>query len=218
MHDPNLPIAAAMAVFVALAAGIAYRSRHGDRYRATAWMITIAAFIAVLEDAGLLILFASVDPGVDPDGALGIVRPHVRGHMYGAGVFAAAGLVLSVWVAHTALRRAERWAWRALLVYLLLTAAVDVTEVLFIYPHGLPLGVTPPVGGRGFGWPQIAAWIVIWAFALWYGRPTRQPARAPATSEESSVYPAPAYVHQVGRASEGSRGCSGVGMNRMPGP
>jgi len=89
-------------------------------------------------------------------------------------VFAAAGLVLSVWVAHTALRRGERWAWRALLGYLLLTAAVDVSEVLFVYPHGFPLGPTAPDGARGFGWPQIAAWIVIWAFALWYGRPRGQ--------------------------------------------
>jgi CheY-like chemotaxis protein len=55
----------------------------------------------------------------------------------------------------------------------------DLGEVLFIYPHGFPLGLTPADGFRGFGWAQILALILIWAGALWYCRP--QLAKAPAT-------------------------------------
>jgi hypothetical protein len=170
MSPANLGIGVWAGIWVAVAAVIAYRSRNGNRHRAAAWMITVAAFLAVQEDPVLLIWYASVPPSIDPDGMLGIVHSHARGHMLGSGIFAAAGLALAVWVAHTALKRGERWARHALLAYLLVGAAVDISEVLFIYPHGFPLGATSPDGGRGFGWPQIAAWIVIWGFALWYGR------------------------------------------------
>ncbi|GAA1031215.1 hypothetical protein GCM10009557_25810 [Virgisporangium ochraceum] len=166
----NLGIGAWAAVWIAVAGVVAYRARRGDRHRAAAWMITVAAFLAVQEDPALCIWYASVPPSVDPDGVLGVVHAHSRGHMLGSGVFAVAGLAVAVWVAHVALRRGERWAWRALLAYLLLGAAVDIAQVLFIYPHGFPVGATPADGVRGFGWPQIAAWIAIWSFALWFSR------------------------------------------------
>ena len=170
MDAANLGFGIWAAMWLALVAVIAYRGRHGDRPRAAGWMITIAAFLAALEDPSLLAWLASVTPRVDPDGVLGLVHSHVRGHMYGGAVFSLAGLVVCVWVARTALRAGERWAWNALLVYLLMVAAVDVVEVLFIYPHGFPFGVTPPDEARGFGWAQIGAWITIWGFALWYSR------------------------------------------------
>jgi hypothetical protein len=170
MSFANLAIGLWVVIWIAVAAVVAYRSRHGDRRRAAAWMITVAAFLAVQEDPALLIWYASVPPGVDPDGVLGVVHSHTRGHMLGSGMFAAAGLALAVWVAHTALRRGERWARHALLAYLSVGAAVNLCEVLFIYSHGFPWGATPADGAAGFGWPQIAGWIVIWSFALWYCR------------------------------------------------
>jgi hypothetical protein len=149
-----------------------------DRLRVAGWMIAIAAFLAALEDPTLLIYMASLPVGTDRDAVLGLVHPHTRGHMYGAAILALGGLVVCVCIAFTALRRGQRWAWSALLVFLLMGAAVDITEVLFIYPHGFPLGATPPDGVRGWGWPGIAAWILIWGFALWYCQPQlRRPAQ-----------------------------------------
>jgi len=61
--------------------------------------------------------------------------------------------------------------------------------VFGIYPHGFPLGPTPADGVRGFGWPTLAAWIVIWAAGLAVAAPAllakrSQPQRvaAPAAS------------------------------------
>jgi hypothetical protein len=167
----SIAIGAWAAIWVAIAGFIAYRARNRDRLSAAGWMIAIAAFLAVQEDPGLLIYMASIAPGVDRDGVLGLVHPHTRGHMYGGAVLAIGGLIVCVWIARTALRRGERWAWNALLVYLLIGASVDAIEVLFIYPHGFPLGITPPDGVRGFGWAAIAAWILIWGAALLYCRP-----------------------------------------------
>lgn len=156
-------------IWVAVAGVIAYRGR-GDRLAAAGGIIAIAAFLAALEDPSLVMWLASVTPSVDPGGAAALVQPHTRGHMYGAGVFALAALMLSVWIARTALRRGERWAWQALLAVLILGGGVDLVEVAFIYPHGFPLSFAPVGAARGFGWEQIAAWIGIWAFALWYCR------------------------------------------------
>jgi hypothetical protein len=180
MSFANLAIGVWAGIWTAVAAAIAYRSRNGDRRRAAAWMITIAAFLTVQEDPALLIWYASVPPGVDPDGVLGIVHPHTRGHMLGGGAFAAAGLMLAVWIAHTALRRGQRWAWHALLVYLAAGATVVTVEVLLIYPHGFPLGATPSDGARGFGYAQVVAWMLIWGSALWYCRDRTAP--EPATT------------------------------------
>jgi hypothetical protein len=176
MDLADLTIAVWSALWIALAGVIAYRARRGDCLRAASWMIAIAAFLAAGEDPGLLIYMASLPVRADRDTVLGLVHPHTRGHMYGGAILALGGLIVCVWVAFTALRRGERWAWAALLVYLSLGASVDIVEILFIYPHGFPLGVTPPDGVRGFGWTAIAAWILIWSFALWYCRPQLRPA------------------------------------------
>lgn len=167
----NLGIALWAAVWVILSAVIAYRARNGDRLTAAGWMIVIAAFLAAQEDPGLLIWMASLHPFQDRDGVLGVVHAHTIGHMYGGASFAIAGLIVCGWVARTALRRGERWAWNALLSYLCLAGGVDIVEMLFIYPHGFPLGATPLDGVRGFGWYQLVAWIAIWTFALAYARP-----------------------------------------------
>ena len=168
MDLANWIVAGWSAIWVLVAGAIAYRAREGDRLAAAGWMIAVAAFLAFQEDPGLLIWMASIGPQTDHDGVLGIVHAHTRGHMYGGAVFGIAGLVLAVWVARTALRRGERWAWNALLAYWALGAGIDLVEALFIYPHGFPLGATPADGVRGFGWAQLAAWIGIWAAALWF--------------------------------------------------
>ena len=167
----NLGIAIWAGAWTAAAAFIAYRARRGDRLSAAGWMILIAAFLALQEDPGLLIWMASITPSVDHDGVLGIVHPHTIGHMYGGAALGIAGLIVCCWVARTALRRGERWAWNALFVYLLIGGGVDIFEMVFIYPHGFPLGATPADGVRGFGWAQLVAWIGIWAAALAYSRP-----------------------------------------------
>jgi hypothetical protein len=167
----NLGVTVWAGIWVVLAAVVAYRAREGDRLTAASWMIAVAAFLAIQEDPGLLLWLASISPSVDRDGVNGLVHAHVLGHMYGAGVMAVAGLVMCVWVARTALRRGEPWAWRALLVFLVLTATTDLAELLFSYPHGLPFGMTPADGVRGFGWAELVAWIGIWAAALAYARP-----------------------------------------------
>ena len=86
--------------------------------------------------------------------------------MYGAAILALAGLGLAVVIAHAALRRGEAWAWWALAAFGLLGAVADLFEVFGIYPHGFPLAPTPTDGVRGFGWPTLAAWIVIWAAGM----------------------------------------------------
>jgi hypothetical protein len=132
-----------------------------------AWLITIAAFLAAQEDPLLIIQMASGRPGpANRDGVLGLVHAHTRGHMYGAAILALAGLGLAVVIAHAALRQREAWAWWALTGFWLLGTATDTFEVLGIYPHGFPLGATPADGVRGFGWPTLAAWIIIWAGGL----------------------------------------------------
>ena len=149
MEIANLAVTLWAGIWVVLAAVIAYRARSGDRLTAASWMIAVAAFLAVQEDPGLVLWFASVSPSVDHDAVRGLVHAHTLGHMYGAGVMAIAGLALCVWVARTALRRGERWAWYALLAFFLLTATTDLSELLFIYPHGLPFGALPADGVHG---------------------------------------------------------------------
>ncbi len=119
------------------------------------------------EDPLLLLQMASTPHSAGfRDGVLGLVDPHTRGHMYGAAVLALAGLGLAVVTAHGALRRREGWAWWALAGFWVLAAGADIYEVFWIYPHDFPLAPTPADGVRGFGWPTLAAWIVIWAAGL----------------------------------------------------
>jgi hypothetical protein len=165
--------------------------RRGRPLPTAAWLVTIAAFLAAQEDPLLLIQMASTRPRATGfrDGVLGLVHAHTRGHMYGAAILALAGLGLAVVIAHAALRHGEAWAWWALAGFWLLGTAAVVYEVFGIYPHGFPLGPTPADGVRGFGWPTLAAWIVIWAAGLAVAAPPvvakrRQPQRvaAPAAS------------------------------------
>ena len=153
-----------LAAAVVLAAGL----RRGRPLPAAAWLVTIGAFLAAQEDPLLLIQMASTRPGTTGfrDGVLGLVHAHTRGHMYGAAILALAGLGLAVVIAHAALRRGEAWAWWALAAFGLLGAVADLFEVFGIYPPGVPLASTPADGIRGFGWPTLAAWIVIWAAGM----------------------------------------------------
>lgn len=163
-------IIAIWAVLWMLVAGVATVAglRRGRPLPTAAWLVTIGAFLAAQEDPLLLIQMASTKPSTTGfrDGVLGLVHAHTRGHMYGAAILAVAGLGLAVVIAHAALRRSEAWAWWALAGVWLLGAAANIFEVLGIYPHGFPLGPTPADGVRGFGWPTLAAWIVIWAAGL----------------------------------------------------
>jgi len=142
--------------------------RRGRQLPAAAWLVTIGAFLAAQEDPLLLTQMASTRPSTTGfrDGVVGLVHAHTRGHMYGAAVLALAGLGLAVVVAHAALRRGEAWAWWTLAAFWLLGTIADLFEVFGIYPHGFPLAATPADGVRGFGWPTLAAWIVIWAAGL----------------------------------------------------
>ena len=164
--------------------------RRGRPLPTAAWLVTVGAFLAAQEDPLLLIQMASSRPRTTGfrDGVLGLVHAHTRGHMYGAAILALAGLGLAVVIAHAALRRDEAWAWWALAGVWLLGAAANTFEVLGIYPHGFPLGPTPADGVRGFGWPTLAAWIVIWAAGLAIAAPAvlarkrpPQQAKVPAT-------------------------------------
>jgi hypothetical protein len=149
---------------VVMAAGL----RRGRPLPAAAWLVTIGAFLAAQEDPLLLIQMASTRPSTTGfrDGVLGLVHAHTRGHMYGAAILALAGLGLAVVIAHAALRRGEAWAWWALAAFWLLGTVAVLFEVFGIYPHGFPLASTPTDGVRGFGWPTLAAWIVIWAAGM----------------------------------------------------
>jgi hypothetical protein len=181
-------ITAAWAVlWVLVAALVVVAGRRRTRPLPTAaWLVTIGAFLAAQEDPLLVIQMASTRPGTSfRDGVLGLVHAHTRGHMYGAAILALAGLGLAVVIAHFALRRGEAWAWWALAGFWLLGMAADVYEVFGLYPHGFPLAPTPADGIRGFGWPTLAAWIVIWAGGLAVAAPAvlarkRQPQRATA--------------------------------------
>jgi len=163
-------IIAAWAVLWVLVAAVVMAAgwRRGRPLPAAAWLVTIGAFLAAQEDPLLLIQMASTRPSTTGfrDGVLGLIHAHTRGHMYGAAVLALAGLGLAVVIAHAALRRAEAWAWWALAAFWVLGTIADLFEVFGIYPHGFPLGPTPADGVRGFGWPTLAAWIVIWAAGL----------------------------------------------------
>src|SRR5215470_5400206 len=142
--------------------------RRGRQLLAAAWLVTIGAFLAAQEDPLLLTQMASTRPHNTGfrDGVVGLVHAHTRGHMYGAAILALAGLGLAVVVAHAALRHGDAWAWWALAGFWLLGTAAVLFEVFGIYPHGFPLAPTPSDGVRGFGWPTLAAWIVIWAGGL----------------------------------------------------
>src|SRR5215470_10546430 len=170
-------------LWVLIAAGVAVAGlRRGRPLPTAAWLVTIGAFLAAQEDPLLLIQMASTRPHNTGfrDGVIGLVHAHTRGHMYGAAILALAGLGLAVVVAHAALRHGDAWAWWALAGFWLLGTAAVLFEVFGIYPHGFPLAPTPADGVRGFGWPTLAAWIVIWAAGLAVAAPavlagTRQP-------------------------------------------
>jgi hypothetical protein len=180
---------AALWVVVAAIAAVA-GLRRGRPLPTAAWLITIGAFLAAQEDPLLIIQMASSRPTSGfRDGVLGLVHAHTRAHMYGAAVLALAGLGLAVITAHAALRRRERWAWWTLGGFWLLGTAADLYEVFGLYPHGFPLAPTPADGVRGFGWPTLAAGIVIWAAGLAIAAPAAragkrrpQPATTPITS------------------------------------
>jgi hypothetical protein len=163
-------IIAAWAVLWVLAAAAVMVAglRRGRPLPTAAWLVTMGAFLAAQEDPLLLIQMASTRPRATGfrDGVLGLVHAHTRGHMYGAAILALAGLGLAVVIAHAALRYGEAWAWWALAGFWLLGTATVLFEVFGIYPHGFPLAPTPSDGVRGFGWPTLAAWIVIWAGGL----------------------------------------------------
>ena len=179
-------IIAAWAVLWVLVAAVVMAAgwRRGRPLPAAAWLVTIGAFLAAQEDPLLLIQMASTRPSTTGfrDGVLGLVHAHTRGHMYGAAILALAGLGLAVVVAHAALRRGEAWAWWALAAFWLLGTVADFFEVFGIYPHGFPLGPTPADGVRGFGWPTLAAWIVIWAAAALARNQQPQQVTVPATT------------------------------------
>ena len=148
---------------------------------AAAWLVSIGAFLAAQEDPLLVLQMASAAHTADfRDGVIGLVDPHTRGHMYGAAILALAGVSLAVLIAHAALRRGEVWAWWGLAGFWLLGTAADLYELFWIYPHGFPLAATPADGVRGFGWPTLAAWILIWGLGLAVAAPmvlagTRRP-------------------------------------------
>lgn len=147
--------------------------RRGRPLWAAAWLVSIGAFLAAQEDPLLVLQMASTAHSAGfRDGVLGLVDPHTRGHMYGAAILALAGLSLTIVIAHAALRRGDVWAWWSLAGFWLLGAAADLYELFGIYPHGFLLGPTPADGVRGFGWPTLAAWILIWAVGLGVAAPT----------------------------------------------
>lgn len=161
-------------VWVLVAAAIAVVGvRRGHPLWSAAWLVTIGAFLAAQEDPLLVIQMASTGHVASfPDGVLGLVDPHTRGHMYGAAIVALAGLGVTVLVALCALRRGEAWAWWGLAGFWLLAAAADLYEVFWIYPHGFPLAATPADGVRGFGWQTLAAWMLIWGAGLAIAAPS----------------------------------------------
>jgi hypothetical protein len=152
-------------ICIAAVAVLVLAARRIGRLNAAAWMLAVAALLLAGEDPWQLVFMAST-PGSDTDdGVLGVVKAHTLAHMIGGAGMSVAGLVLSVWVAHTGLRRGQHWAWWALLTVLLIIGGTDTYE-LTIYPHGLPLFPTPSDGNRGFGWPSLAAGFAVWALAL----------------------------------------------------
>jgi hypothetical protein len=167
-------VAAWAVLWVVVAAVVAAAGlRRGRPLWAAAWLVSLGAFLAVQEDPLLLLQMASTAPTAGfRDGVLGLVDPHTRGHRYGAAVLAGAGLGLAVVVAQSALRRGAVWAWWALAGVWLLSAAADGYEVFWRSPHGLLLAPTAPDGVRGFGWPTLAARILIWAGGLAVAAPT----------------------------------------------
>lgn len=156
---------------------LTFGSARIGRLKAAAWIVSVAAVLLLGEDPWQLIYMASNPSTADPDGLRGVVDPHTLGHMYGGAAWAVAAFVLTVWLAHSALVRGERWAWTALLVALLVGGAGDLYEIT-VYPHGLPLLPTPPNGIRGFGWPTLIAGLAIWAFALAFAYRAVFPSRA----------------------------------------
>jgi len=153
------------ATCIAAVVALALAARRIGRLNAAAWMLAVAALLLAGEDPWQLVFMASTPVSNTDDGVLGLVKAHTLAHMVGGAGMSVAGLVLAVWVAHTGLRRAQRWAWWALLTVLLIVGGTDTYE-LTIYPHGLPLFPTPSDGNRGFGWPSLVAGFAAWALAL----------------------------------------------------
>jgi hypothetical protein len=152
-------------ICIAAVAVLALAARRIGRLNAAAWMLAVAALLLAGEDPWQLVYMASSPVSNTDDGVLGLVKAHTLAHMIGGAGMTVAGLVLAVWVAHTGLRRGQRWAWWALLTVLLIIGGTDTYE-LTIYPHGLPLFPAPSDGNRGFGWPSLAAGFAVWALAL----------------------------------------------------
>src|SRR5919202_1287291 len=92
------------AIWAAAAVVLTLGSRRIGRLRAAAWMVTVAAVLLVGEDPWQLVFMAFSRPtGAAADGVLGVVRAHTLAHMNGGAAWAVAGMLLSVWVAHSAL-------------------------------------------------------------------------------------------------------------------
>ena len=135
--------------------------RRGRRWAGVALLTAAPLFLPLAEDAGLATWFGLVGPSVDPDAVAGVVHPHTRFHLIGAGVWAATVAALAIVLARGPVARGERWAWWALLGAFLAGGLADAVLLLATYPHGLPLG-----GGAGFGWTFLADGFFAWIAGL----------------------------------------------------
>lgn len=146
-------------------AGLVAAARRLGRLESASWLVVVAAFLMVSEDASLAFWLAFADTRMDPQGVAEVVHPHVRGHMFAAAAWTVVAGVLCGWIARTALRRGERWAWWALLVAFLVGGGTDVVVAFTVFSHGLAL---PTASGRvgGFGWQPIAVFLVAWIAGL----------------------------------------------------
>src|SRR5262249_58029249 len=99
-------------VWVAVAALVAVAGlRRGRPLWAAAWLVSIGAFLAAQEDPLLILQMVSTPrSGGFPDGVLGLVDPHTRGHMYGVAILAPAGIRLPGGLAHAGPRPGGRLA------------------------------------------------------------------------------------------------------------
>jgi hypothetical protein len=162
--------AGALAMTIALA--VAAR-RVGRRWPAVG-LVVLGVALVTLEEPALTFWLGLRDAASDKDGLASLVTPMARAHVLDAGVYGVAAAVLLAWIAMTAFKRRERWAWRVLVWGLAVALMTEAATTVLVYSRGLPLpGPAGEAGRAAFGWQPVAVGLLAWAAGLWFACWTR---------------------------------------------
>jgi hypothetical protein len=159
---------------LAMTAALAVAARRVGRRWPAVWLVVLGVVLVAVEEPALTFWLGLSEVAGDKDGVASLVTPMARAHVLDAGVYGTAAAVLLGWIALTAFRREERWAWRVLVWGLAVAAVTEAATTVLVFSRGLPLpGAAGEAGRAAFGWQPVAVGLLAWAAGVWFARSSR---------------------------------------------